>query len=408
MKNRHKIVIGLFLFALIVIFPAKVCMAAGVSVNIKADNNYIKKGDSVIVSINLSSDELIGDFEGYLSYNADILEFQSDGGVAAGGEGLIKITDMGVQEGDSSRKYALKFKAVGIGKSTFALNEETGIYTFESADKMSASSNQLVVEVAAEDKASDNANLKELKVNPGNLTGNFDPQENNYSITIDQDTNQLVISALPEDSNATVTINGNKDFKPGHNSVEINVKAASGKINIYKLDVVKEETAAVTEEENNMPESSNEAEAGKIKLEKSGEETYLTGGFYLHLLTPEEEVVIPTGYTKTSLIINGVSVAVYTNTEDIDGDFLLLYGENVHGLKGFYQYDRRENTIQRFNPVSIKEGEKLVINKETRDTQHYQNQIMILGIAAAVLTGICSALAIGIIKLMLKNKGSED
>ncbi len=302
----------------------------------------------------------------------------------------------------------MKFKAVGIGKSTFNLNEETGIYTFESADKMSASSNQLVVEVAAEDKASDNANLKELKVNPGTLTGNFDPKENNYSITVDQDTNQLVISALPEDSNATVTITGNKDFKPGHNSVEINVKAASGKVNIYKLDVVKEETAAVTEEENNEAENSNEAEAGKITLEKTGKETYLTGGFYLHLLTPEEKVVIPTGYTKTSLIINGESVAVYTNTEDIDGDFLLLYGENIHGLKGFYQYDRRENTIQRFNPVSIKEGEKLVINKETRDTQHYQNQIMILGIAAAVLTGICSALAIGIIKLMLKNKGSED
>ncbi|MDF2870377.1 MAG: hypothetical protein K0R05_1952 [Anaerocolumna sp.] len=408
MKNRHKLVIGLFLFSLIVLLPAKVCMAAGVSVNIKADNNYVKKGDSVIVSIYLSSDELIGDFEGYLSYNADILEYQSDGGVAAGGEGLVKITDMGVQEGESSRKYALKFKAVGLGKSTFALNEETGIYTFESADKMSASSNQLVVEVAAEDKASDNANLKELKVNPGTLSGDFDPKENNYSITIDQDTNQLVISALPEDSKATVTISGNKDFKPGHNAVEVNVKAESGKANIYKLDVIKEETAVTEEEQNNEPEDGNEAEAGKIKLEKTGEETYLTGGFYLHLLIPEEDAAIPTGYSKTSLMINGVSVSVYTNTEDMDGDFLLLYGENKHGLKGFYQYDRRENTIQRFNPVSIKEGEKLVINKETRDTQHYQNQIMILGIVAAVLAGICSALAIGIIKLMLKNKGSED
>jgi hypothetical protein len=408
MKNRHKLVIGLFLFSLIVLLPAKVCMAAGVSVNIKADNNYVKKGDSVIVSIYLSSDELIGDFEGYLSYNADILEYQSDGGVAAGGEGLVKITDMGVQEGESSRKYALKFKAVGLGKSTFALNEETGIYTFESADKMSASSNQLVVEVAAEDKASDNANLKELKVNPGTLSGNFDPKENNYSIKIDQDTNQLVISALPEDSKATVTISGNKDFKPGHNAVEVSVKAESGKANIYKLDVIKEEVTVTEEEQNNEPEDSNEAEAGKIKLEKTGEESYLTGGFYLHLLIPEEDVAIPTGYSKTSLMINGVSVSVYTNTEDIDGDFLLLYGENKHGLKGFYQYDRRENTIQRFNPVSIKEGEKLVINKETRDTQHYQNQIMILGIVAAVLTGICSALAIGIIKLMLKNKGSED
>lgn len=407
MKHSHKLIIGICLFAFILLVPGKICLAAGASVDITADNKTIKKGDTVIVSIYLSSDELIGDFEGYLSYNADILEFQSDGGVAAGGEGLVKITDMGVQEGESSRKYALKFKAVGLGKSNLVLKEETGIYTFESADKMSASSNQLELEVATDDKASDNTNLKELKVNPGILSAAFNKNEKDYSVTISGDTMQLVISALPEDNTATVTISGNEDFQPGHNSVEIKVKAVSGKSDVYTLDVIKEEAAA-TEEPDKEQEGTKEVEAGKITLEKTGEDTFLSGAFYLHLLTPEEETIVPTGYTKTSIVINGESIPVYTNASDIDGDFLLVYGENKHGMKGFYQFDRRENTIQRFNPVSIKEGEKLVINKAARETQHYQNQIMILGIAAAILAGICSALAIGIIKLMLKNKGSED
>lgn len=410
MKKKSLISI-LLLFAVLAFFPARICQAAGANIDITAENKTVKKDATVMVSIYLTSDDLIGDFEGYLSYNADILEFENDGGVAAGDAGLIKITDTGISEGDTERKYVLKFRAVNYGEAVLSLTDETSVYTFDTGDNMSASRNQLSIQVVSDETASDNANLKELKITPGTLNREFAKEETNYALTVGSDISQLVISAIPEDDRATVSITGNGDFAEGHNTVEINVKAQSGKVKTYFLDVLKASEAQGTEEESNGQsgnDSIEETAIGSLYLKKDGDNTYLTGGFYLHLLVPEEGVSIPTGYERTSLIVEGTSITVYTSTTDLDSDFLLLYGENKHGLKGFYQLDRRENTIQRFHPVTVKEGEKLVIPKNTREIEHYQNQLMILGIVAAVLTGICSALAIGIIRMVLKKKNSED
>lgn len=409
MKNNFKLILKLLLLAALIFLPSRICQAASANIDITADNKTVKKGDTVIVSIYLTSEDLIGDFEGYLSYNADMLEFDNNGGVAAGGEGLVKITDTGVPQGDTKRKYALKFRAVKYGESVLSLTDETSVYSFDSGDNMSVSLNQLKIEVVSDKSASDNANLKELKINPGTLSKEFTKEDTGYSVTVDSGVNQLVISALPEDDKATVTITGNKDFKTGHNTVEISVSAQSGKIKTYLLDVYKAEAGEVTGEENTPQDGSLDNTAiGKLQLKKEAEDTYLTGGFYFHLLTPGEDVTIPEGYGKTTLVIDGTTITVYTITSNLDSDFLLLYGENKSGLKGFYQLDRRENTLQRFNPVSIKEGEKLVIPKNARDIEHYQNQIVILGIVAAVLTGICSALAIGIIRMVLKSKNTEE
>lgn len=411
MKNKYRFTLKLLLLIAFLFLPGKICQAASANIDITSENKTVEKGDTVIVSIYLTSEDLIGDFEGYLSYNADVLEFENSGEVAAGGEGLVKITDTGVPQGDKQRKYALKFHALNYGKTALSLTDETSVYSFDTGDNMSVSLNQLKIEVVSDKSASDNAYLKELKLNPGTLSREFAKKTASYSVTVGSDVSQLVISALPEDAKATVSITGNKDFKTGHNTVEISVEAQSGKTKTYTLDVLKEEAGEVPGNETtgqDEGENLDKTAIGKLQLKKEAENNYLTGGFYLQLLTPGEDVTVPEGYEKTSLVVDGTSITVYTNTSDLDSDFLLLYGENKSGLKGFYQLDRRENTIQRFNPVSVKEGEKLVIPKNARNIEHYQNQIVILGIAAAVLTGICSALAIGIIRMVLKNKNSED
>ncbi|SHO50602.1 cadherin-like beta sandwich domain-containing protein [Anaerocolumna xylanovorans] len=411
MRNKYKIVFRLLLLFVLPFLTFRICEAASANIDITAKDKTVKKGDTVIVSIYLTSDDLIGDFEGYLSYNADILEFDNDGGVAAGGEGLVKITDTNVPQGDTERKYALKFHTLDYGEAVLSLTDETGVYAFDTGDNMSVSRNQLKIEVVSDKSVSDNTNLKELKITPGTLSKEFSKENTSYQVTVGLDINQLVISALAEDDKATVSITGNKDFKTGHNTVEISVKAQSGKVRTYTIDVLKEEASEETGEENpgqDKGEVVDSTAIGKLQLEKEADNTYLTGGFYLHLLTPGEDVTIPEGYEKTSLIVDGTAITVYANTLDLDSDFLLVYGENKSGLKGFYQLDRRENTVQRFNPVSVKEGEKLVIPKNARNIEHYQNQIVILGIVAAVLLGICSALAIGIIRMVLKNKNTED
>lgn len=411
MRSKYKIIFRLMLIFVLPFLTFKMCEAASANIDITAKDKSVKKGDTVVVSIYLTSDDLIGDFEGYLSYNADILEFDNDGGIAAGGEGLVKITDTNVQQGDKERKYALKFHALDYGEAVLSLTDETSVYTFDNGDNMSVSRDQLKIEVVSDKSASDNANLKELKITPGTLSKEFSKEDTSYQVTVGSDTNQLVISALPEDDKATVSIKGNKDFKTGHNTVEISIKAQSGNVKTYAIDVLKEEAGQETGEDpagQDKEDTVDSTAIGKLKLLKDTDSMYLTGGFYLKLLTPGEDVTIPEGYEKTSLMVDGTAVTVYANTLNLDSDFLLVYGENKSGLKGFYQLDRRENTIQRFNPVSVKDGEKLVIPKNARNIEHYQNQIVILGIVAAVLLGICSALAIGIIRMVLKNKNSEE
>lgn len=91
--------------------------------------------------------------------------------------------------------------------------------------------------VNAEDES--NTNLKIMRTNKENIVPNFDKGIFEYYLTVDNNTNSLDLTAVPENENSKVEIIGNKNFKQGSNVVEIKVISPNGNSNSYKIYVTK-------------------------------------------------------------------------------------------------------------------------------------------------------------------------
>jgi hypothetical protein len=72
---------------------------------------------------------------------------------------------------------------------------------------------------------STNANLKELHLSIEGLSPAFQKTITQYNIIVGNDVNQININAIPEDSNAKVSISGNTNLKTGVNQIKIFVTA---------------------------------------------------------------------------------------------------------------------------------------------------------------------------------------
>lgn len=124
--------------------------------------------------------------------------------------------------------------------------------------------NSISIQVRAEDgttkdyvvtynkQADDNNFLSDLSVTPGTLNNAFDKNLGNYEVVehLDANTDEIIIRAVKESPNATITINGeeytsgtNKTIQglnPGRNTISIVVKAESESIKTYQVVVIRD------------------------------------------------------------------------------------------------------------------------------------------------------------------------
>ncbi|QHQ61173.1 hypothetical protein Ana3638_10640 [Anaerocolumna sedimenticola] len=420
-KKIYKQCLSLILLLSLILMPYSFIRAASATINIKADTESAAVGDEITVSLSISSDAMLGDFEAYITYNADILEFESDASFIAGGEGLLKLTDKNSVNKESSRKYIMRFTAKAIGVSEIAIKDKAEIYEYETGTAMSVSSNRLDIRVSAAKTASDNNNLKSLKINPGSLKPKFDPKITEYTTKIDYESNKIILSAVPEDDNAKVTVDGNENLSVGNNKITVKVKAESGEMKEYIITATRneekekdtEETIETVESDDNLDSVSKQygsiedkaAEMGNLLLIKDGEDIYIQNGYRYQILTPGEDVAIPGGYSKTSLILDDVTVTAYTPENDLNSDFLILYAKNEAGETGFYQYDRVEETLQRY--TKSREGNKVVMSGNLMQSEEYKAKLTTMGIVLAILGCVCIILSVALIRLYLKNREEE-
>lgn len=87
------------------------------------------------------------------------------------------------------------------------------------------------------DLSKDNT-LKELKIEGYDLE--FNSNNLNYNITVDNLVKELNITALPNDSKAIVTLN-NKELKVGNNLITIDVVSESGDKKVYNINVIRKD-----------------------------------------------------------------------------------------------------------------------------------------------------------------------
>lgn len=89
---------------------------------------------------------------------------------------------------------------------------------------------------------STNANLKELHLSVEGLSPAFQKTITRYNLIVGNDVSQIAVNAIPEDSNAKVSVTGNTNLKIGTNEIKITVTAQDEKtVKTYIIEVTKTE-----------------------------------------------------------------------------------------------------------------------------------------------------------------------
>ncbi len=420
------------IFLLVACIPAENVMASSASIEFSADFETVRVDDVFEVTLTLSADIVPGQFEGYISYNDDVLEYVTGPNVIAGGEGILKLNDLEPDARYNVRKYVLFFKAIGIGSSDIAMRGTPEVYEAEMGFLMSVSSAPITIKVQASAKASSDASIAALKITPGTLTPAFSPEIYEYSVKVPYETTDLLVSAAANHPAATVKIEGNTDLDVGQNRVLILVTAEDGTVNKYVIYAARETAAETgnsgqggtdtpTPTENPAdadPNGKGGTSSNPVNTNNEGVYFYavdeggaviLNAGARYTIEKPDDSIKIPDGYFKTSILISGHTVTAYSPTEDLSSDFLLLVLSWNGGAPELYSFDRVEKTIQRYS--SAKGGNTIgntVSGYSTLDEQElvagYEKSLSSLTLVIAILSGLCMLLLILTIRMALKSR----
>jgi hypothetical protein len=398
MKKRSTYLGLLLIFFISIIFESFEITAVAASATIKfsTDSTVVSKGNDVTVSLTLETEEAIGEFEGYISYDSEILEFIEASNFISGGDGVLRVAETNDSDEITKKKYTMKFKAREVGIGEISLSDTPIVYNYNEGKEMSVSSNRITINVKAAKRVSTETSLSDLKTNPGTLSPKFEPNIYEYSTKVDSDITSLVISATAKDSNASVKVKGNDDLKEGDNKVTLTVTAESGDTKDYIILVEKEATKDTDEADD---------ETNGFKVISEDGKTYIENKYRYEIIEIPEDVEVPVGYAKTKLILYGVNVTAYTKLDDLENDFLLIYALNEDGESNFYQYDRVEKTMQRYTGPMMTNVNN-ASDKVTSD--EYSGRLTQLSIIIAILSALCVLLILGIIRLYLKSKGYKE
>ena len=258
---------------------------------------------------------------------------------------------------------------------------------------------------------SSNNALSSLTVSAGTLTPAFDPAITEYTLSLPSRSDRLTITANPSDSRATVQGDGEISLQDGETSLSVVVTAEDGSAKAYTITVqvaqaptlfldyngqrlgVVKDVSQVTPPAGFAPAKpiTYSGDTLPIWTDVSGKRTlvYLMDekssaqGFYLfsqatgvqspylpilcgsvtYIYTdiPKELSSVP-GLTLATVKAFGQTLNGWTYNDVSLKDFCVLYLMDDTGSYGYYTYDSREETLQRFSgAVFTDSGETLAV-----------------------------------------------
>ena len=405
MKNVKRAVLGLVTVCAMLLCMAQTCMAAGISVT--AGQSTVSVGRTVTITITVPSNA-----EVWL-YNVD---YSSNLTWVSGQTTMVE----GYSFDTRTRVNQLVFRANDTGTGTVRISE--GSYAIDGTNyDASGSVSVKIVSASTPDdsepdytpstpgKSGNNA-LSTLTVSAGTLTPAFDPAVTEYTLSLPQGTEKLTLTATPSDSNATVQGDGELTLQEGENTLPLVVTAENGDTKTYtvtakvaqaptlflnfsgaKLGVVKDVEGVTPPTGFTAAEPvSQGGDTLPLWVDANGKHTlvYLVdekgvAGFYLYSRT--EGVLspyLPLAYGGTTYIYTGIpsekaavpglkAATVEAFSQTLSGwryedaalsDFVVLYLMDDGGQYGYYTYDTKNATLQRFSgAVFTDSGETLAV-----------------------------------------------
>lgn len=291
------------------------------------------------------------------------------------------------------------FKAKKVGKATITVR---ALDLADSNGNEMTGSKTITINVIEKKVYSSVNNLKSLSVDDYELSPKFDPSTTSYNVTVPKGTEKVNIKAEVEDTKSNLSGTGEKSVNEGMNKFEVIVTAENGASKTYTLNVEVEEDPiivnmnkqdySIVKKEEVLPQVSSYYSLTKInynyvvdgekteyelpayyseitkytlmglKDEKGNIELYIydkkTNKFTLYKEYNFGNIVLyKTDTPKDAILDDMIKTKVKINEEELESyqftegsDYHLLYGINVNtGNEGWFMYDSKENTLQRYD-----------------------------------------------------------
>ena len=366
MKKKFNLLIVLFLTVLIL--PFRTYAARG-SYSISS-NSSVEVGNTISVTFTISAKNLYY-WQAYITYDTNKLELISG-----------STTFQGDKDA-ASNKRTLKFKAKKTGSAWVAIamgDADNNInYNSENISYKKASKTISIKEKVVKTYSSNN-NLKALSISDAELDPEFSKNKTEYSTTLPAGTTKININADTENKKAKIDGDGEIEVSEGTNKITIKVTAENGNTKEYIINAtvkeydpievkVNNEAYTVIRKKDDLPKPSstyeettikikdNEIPAFKIYVHDETAEKYTPyneiSSNKLTIYPTNEEFSVSSNFVKETKNIGDIPVLLYTDSKN--KDFSIFMGINIEtGEKNIYEYDSKENTIQRYKKDDIK------------------------------------------------------
>lgn len=388
MKKIKKLLVVL---VTIIILPISV-NAASASISVKTSGKAVV-GNIITSTITLSSGSPLGSWEINVSYDSSKLQLVSSNAE----NGSTHMAGYASNGNTKSKVYTLKFKVLKSGNASINVGGYE-VYAFDESKMTVGVTNATIkamTQAELEATYSKNNNLKSITVDEYELSPEFNKDVLEYSVKVPSTIDSVNINATKEDSTASIDGTGVKEVVEGSNPFEIVVTAQNGSTKTYKLNIIVEDINPINVKINNKDytvvkradnlESPKGFEATTITIDemeipafeskllnlivvgiKDSEGNiiyaiYKDGKYELYNDISSNSITIyllelPKNdkFITKSIKINDNEVKVYKYKDS--SKYSLVYGKNVEtGEEGYYMYDEKENTFQRYNDEQIKD-----------------------------------------------------
>lgn len=309
-------------------------------------------GQEVRVTMKFSSTDgqLLGDTKVTLNYDATMLEYIDATGTVSGGNGILQVRG---GSGTTEVVTELRFRALRAGTANITVGDWEG-YDNNGQTLAEVKTGSSTITVQGLETSSEDATLQSLQISPGTLEPAFTPSVENYTASVSLDTASLAVSAIPNNENATVALEGDSGLQEGENTVVCRVTAENGTtVKNYTILVTKAE-GGENGGETTVPEQAPEVLAELSSVAKK-----------VQIIALSADVTVPEGLKESEITIGSAKVIGWVPQGEEDPAYCVFYGINENGEADFYRFDRQDKTLQRYfddgekiNPELLEAGEK--------------------------------------------------
>lgn len=409
LKNNKIFLVSILMTIFIIITAIPITTKATQEINIETDKTEMLVDDNVVLTIS-SIDVPIASADIEIFFDESQFEFISGPELLAKKENSIKYSwfdeDGGVTEINNREIFSIVLKAkkegifqIGItgkayDKNGNELNIEFKGVTLYIEKESNESYIQTQGTTSIDDRA-DNAFLQNLRLNEEGLEPQFEKDIFEYYIIVNENIQNLEVTAIPENINSTVYINGNTELKLGNNDIRIEVISADKtKKNEYIIHISKTkdiekantnlETLAI-ENESLEPEFEASVTNYKVTVENNINQ--------VNILAIPENINAKVSIEKDEELKIGENIANITVLAE-DGFSQKKYVVNIHRMNEEEQneYERKQEENQKKLGELLSTSENNIsVNKDMQISEKENNNtkknitLIIIGIIFVIM-----------------------